>query len=268
MDTYIVLITLLGVIILLTAWLPMVLRKLPLSLPILAILLGVAFSTSSLSPVVTNPLENKELTKRLCEFVVIVALMGAGLKLDRRIGWRRWKVTWRLLGIAMPLTIAGIALIAATVLNVPIASAILLGAVLAPTDPVLASDIQVGPPSTGNEDEVRFSLTSEAGLNDGLSFPFVYLAIAVAAAPTFGVMRGASPAFGSVASTSGAISFTSSDMSCSYAKKLRAFSMPSTSASISSLPVYRPKEARQVEVTPNLCNSGIAQCVPARTAMP
>src|SRR5690606_19985898 len=56
----------------------------------------------------------------------------------------------------------------------------LLGAALAPTDPVLASDVQVGPPRSGHEDEVRFSLTSEAGLNDGLAFPFVSLAIAIA----------------------------------------------------------------------------------------
>ena len=61
-------------------------------------------------------------------------------------------------------------------------AAILLGAVLAPTDPVLASSIQVGPPNTGGEDTPRFTLTSEAGLNDGLAFPFVYLAIKIAEA--------------------------------------------------------------------------------------
>ena len=65
-------------------------------------------------------------------------------------------------------------------LGLSIASSILLGAALAPTDPVLASDVQVGPPNSTEEDDVRFALTSEAGLNDGLSFPFVYLAIAIA----------------------------------------------------------------------------------------
>ncbi len=58
-------------------------------------------------------------------------------------------------------------------------AAILLGACLAPTDPVLAADVQVGPPQTGEEDEARFALTSEAGLNDALAFPFVHLAIAL-----------------------------------------------------------------------------------------
>ncbi|WP_226576753.1 cation:proton antiporter, partial [Acuticoccus sediminis] len=62
-----------------------------------------------------------------------------------------------------------------------IAGALLLGAVLAPTDPVLAGDIRVGPPSEGSEHPVRFTLTTEAGLNDGLAFPFVYLGLVVAA---------------------------------------------------------------------------------------
>lgn len=181
MDAYIIILTLLGVVILLTAWLPMVLRELPMSLPIFCIVIGALFSWSPVAPFAVNPLENRYLTEHLTEFVVIVSLMGAGLKLDRPFGRRNWRTVWRLLGIAMPLTIAAIAFLGAWMLALPLASAVLLGAVLAPTDPVLASDIQVGPPKTGEEDEVRFSLTAEAGLNDGLSFPFVYLAIGLAA---------------------------------------------------------------------------------------
>lgn len=77
----------------------------------------------------------------------------------------------------MPLTIAATALLGWWVIGLAPASALLLGAVLAPTDPVLASDVQVGAPGEGQEDEVRFGLTAEAGLNDGLAFPFTYLAI-------------------------------------------------------------------------------------------
>ena len=72
----------------------------------------------------------------------------------------------------MPLSIAGIALLGWSGLGLAPAAALLLGAVLAPTDPVLASDVQVGPPHRPEQGEVRFSLTSEAGLNDGLAFPF------------------------------------------------------------------------------------------------
>lgn len=181
MDIYLVTLTILGFVVLLTAWLPMLLRHLPLSLPILCILLGAALAWSPypLLPAF-NALENRQLTEHMTEIVVIVALMGAGLKLDRKIGWRRWGTTWRLLGLAMPLTIAAIAMLGHWILGLGIASALLLGAALAPTDPVLASDVQVGPPKSGEEDDVRFALTSEAGLNDGLSFPFVHLAIAIA----------------------------------------------------------------------------------------
>ena len=176
-----------GAVVLLTAWLPMVLRELPLSLPIACIALGVGLSWSVLSPLVAaNPLADIEVTRRLTEFVVIVALFGAGLKIDRPISWRGWILAWRLLGVAMPLTIFAIALLGWEVLGLSLASALLLGAALAPTDPVLASDVQVGPPHEGMEDEVRFALTAEAGLNDGLSFPFVYLAIAVAVSEASG----------------------------------------------------------------------------------
>lgn len=107
-------------------------------------------------------------------FVVIIALMGAGLKIDRIFQVPRWQVTWRLLIITMPLCIGAIVVLGAWA-GLPWLTALLLGAALAPTDPVLAADVQVGPPRTGEEDEVRFGLTPEAGLNDGLAFPFVHL---------------------------------------------------------------------------------------------
>jgi NhaP-type Na+/H+ or K+/H+ antiporter len=159
----------------------MLLSKLPLSLPMVCIGIGVLLAWSPISPIAGfNPLENRLLTERLSEFVVIIALMSAGLKLDRRVSWRGWESSWRLVGIAMPLTIVGIAFLGWSILGLGIAASLLLGASLAPTDPVLASDIQVGPPQSGKEDEVRFALTSEAGLNDGSAFPFVFLAIAMA----------------------------------------------------------------------------------------
>jgi NhaP-type Na+/H+ or K+/H+ antiporter len=144
-DTYFLLLTVFGVVVLLTAWLPLVLKELPLSLPMVCIGIGALLVLSPFSPIVgVNPLENRYLTERLTEFVVIVSLMGAGLKLDRPVSWRGWGSAWRLLGIAMPLTIAGIALLGWAVLGLGVAAALLLGAALAPTDPVLASDVQLG----------------------------------------------------------------------------------------------------------------------------
>ncbi len=181
-DPYILVMTGAGLLIALVAWLPLALKRLPLSLPIVCIAIGAGIF---LLPQVTLrplPVRYPEVTERFAEFVVIIALMGAGLKIDRVFGWRRWSITWRLLVITMPLGILAITLLTMWTLGLPLAIALLLAASLAPTDPVLAADVQVGPPKTGDEDEVRFGLTSEAGLNDGAAFPFVHLAIMLAVA--------------------------------------------------------------------------------------
>lgn len=182
-----------GLAFVLAAWVPVWTARRPLSMPMVLVGVGAALFALPGMPDI-DPREHRELTEHLAEFGVLIALLGAGLKLDRQIGFRRWAPTWRLLGIAMPITIAGTALLGHLGGLVP-ASALLLGAALAPTDPVLAADVQVGEPSVGDddavleppeptewpdEDAVRFSLTSEAGMNDGLAFPFVWAAIAMA----------------------------------------------------------------------------------------
>jgi len=185
-DPYILVLTAIGFLVALVVWLPLALRGLPLSLPIVCIALGAALF--SIPQITDRPLPTvyPQITERFTEFVVIIALMGAGLKLDRVFSYRGWSVTWRLLAVTMPLGIAFITLIGSWWLGLPWIIALLLGASLAPTDPVLAADVQVGPPGSGEEDEVRFGLTSEAGLNDGLAFPFVNLAIVLGLATTTG----------------------------------------------------------------------------------
>ena len=178
-DPYILVLTASGFLIALVAWLPLALKRLPLSLPIVCIGIGAAVFSLPQITFKPLPLAYPDTTERFSEFVVIIALMGAGLKIDRVFGWRRWALAWRLIGITMPLSIGAITLLGAWGLGLPWPVALLLGATLAPTDPVLASDVQVGPPKTGEEDEVRFGLTSEAGMNDGAAFPFVHLAIAL-----------------------------------------------------------------------------------------
>lgn len=180
-DPYILILAGLGLLTALVVWLPLALKRLPLSLPIVCIALGAALF--SLPQITLRPLPflYPQIAERFSEFVVIIALMGAGLKIDRIFDWRRWALTWRLLAITMPLGIVAITMLLALTLGLPWAVALLLAASLAPTDPVLAADVQVGPPKTGDEDDVRFGLTSEAGLNDGLAFPFVHLAVALIA---------------------------------------------------------------------------------------
>jgi NhaP-type Na+/H+ or K+/H+ antiporter len=173
---------LVGIGALLAGILPPLLEGKPLSMPIAFLLLGVLVFALPLGLPAPDPLREVDIAEHLTEIGVIVALMGAGLKLDRPIGWRRWSATWRLLVIAMPVTIAATAFLSWWWMGLAPAAAVLLGSALAPTDPVLASDVQVGEPTDDeeSEDDVRFTLTSEAGLNDALAFPFVYAAIAMA----------------------------------------------------------------------------------------
>jgi sodium/hydrogen antiporter len=180
-----------GCALLLAVVLPVALQRLAISSPIVLVVAGALIGLLPIADKGSmSPVDHPVFTEHLTEFCVLVALMGVGLALDRPLdfrtweGWRRWDVTWRLLGITMPLCIAGVAVLGWWVMGLAPAAALLLGAALAPTDPVLASDVQVGGPTSeeseeeiDERDEVRFALTSEAGLNDGLAFPFVYAAI-------------------------------------------------------------------------------------------
>lgn len=127
-----------------------------------------------------DPVEDSPIVERLAEFAVIVALFGTGLKLDRALTFRGWTSVVRLLGVVMPLTIVAIALFGVWAMGLSLGAAVVLGAALAPTDPVLAGDIGVGPPGDEEEKEPNFSVTAEAGLNDGLAFPFVVLGLFIA----------------------------------------------------------------------------------------
>jgi NhaP-type Na+/H+ or K+/H+ antiporter len=193
MVSYEVGLVVVGVAILGAVALPRLLSEKPLSIPILYVAAGAVLFSLPVGVQPPDPIEHVEVTERLTELVVIIALMGAGLKLDRPFDPRAWSLTWRLLVVAMPVTIALAALLGHWALGALPATAVLLGAVIAPTDPVLASDVEASPPTEATDEEidpaeqegdVRFALTSEAGLNDGLAFPFTNLAIAMAGAAT------------------------------------------------------------------------------------
>jgi NhaP-type Na+/H+ or K+/H+ antiporter len=187
----------LGLSLLLATILPHLTRRVALSPPIVLVGVGLAIGLLPLSDDVSlQPEDNRELITHVTEFTVLVSLMGVGLAIDRILelrswaSWRTWSPVWRMLLVAMPLTILGVALVGWWAAGLAPAVALLLGAVLAPTDPVLASDVQVGEPLTEDvaeaegeegaeqeDDDIRFALTAEAGLNDGLAFPFVHLAL-------------------------------------------------------------------------------------------
>lgn len=182
LSPYHVVLTALGAGIILAFWIPRFFSGREPAASALLILAGtLAFAVLPGMPAAIDPRSAPRVWEYVSELAVIVALFGTGLRIDSLTGYRRWQPTIRLLIVAMPLTILAVALLGYWLAGMTLAGAILLGAVLAPTDPVLASDVQVGPPSEGGEHPVRFTLTAEAGLNDGLAFPFVYLGLIVAA---------------------------------------------------------------------------------------
>lgn len=180
-DSYHILIIIIGTSLLLANWLPrLVFRGPPAASALLMLfgLLGAAWFPGSFAGL--DPISSPGLWETAAEIVVIVVLFSTGIRIDDLGRWRLWRPTLMLLAVTMPLTIAAVALMGWAVAGMTVAGAVLLGAVLAPTDPVLAGDVQVGPPLEGREHPVRFALTTEAGLNDGLAFPFVYLALHLA----------------------------------------------------------------------------------------
>jgi NhaP-type Na+/H+ or K+/H+ antiporter len=144
------------------------------------VLIGAAFGGAQVAQI--DPLEygwQSAVVEHAAELIVIISLAGAGLAIDTPMGLRAWAPTWRLLAVTMPLTILSVGLLGWGWLGMSIPGALLLAAALAPTDPVLARSVQVGPP--GQDDgHMEMALTAEAGLNDGLAFPFVYVAILAA----------------------------------------------------------------------------------------
>lgn len=171
-----------GAGIILAYWLPRFFSGREPAASALLFLAGVViFSFVPGMPEALDPRTASRFWELTSEVAVIIALFGTGLRIDNLSSYTRWRPTVRLLALVMPLTIGAVALLGVWWAGMTLAGAVILGAVLAPTDPVLAGDVQVGPPTEGGEHPVRFALTTEAGLNDGLAFPFVYLGLAIGA---------------------------------------------------------------------------------------
>jgi NhaP-type Na+/H+ or K+/H+ antiporter len=179
LDSHHVLLAASGACVILAYWLPrFVSGREPVASALLMIAGAAAYAALPGMPTALDPTASPRLWELVTELTVVVALFGAGLRIDNVAS--SWGPTVRLLVVALPLTIIVLAWLGVTLGGLTLAGALLLAAVLSPTDPVLAGDLQVGPPLEGGEHPVRFVLTTEAGLNDGLAFPFVLLGLAVA----------------------------------------------------------------------------------------
>ncbi|MBD2021397.1 sodium:proton antiporter [Leptolyngbya sp. FACHB-36] len=173
MDTYILNLLVIGVLLLVVTLGSGWIARLPLSYALIYLVVGVLLSPYGLKLIQLRP--EAAFLQRVTEIVVLISLFSCGLKMNRSLTAWAWTSTVRLIGFLMPLSIFAVAAIGHWILNLEWGIAILLGGILAPTDPVLASEVQLYDPE--DRDELRFGLTSEGGLNDALAFPFVYFGL-------------------------------------------------------------------------------------------
>ena len=164
-----------GLLLLFTSLASPVLQKLPVSTAMLYLGAGVAIGPLGLGWLTIDAVGDAAWLETLAEVAVLVSLFITGLKIDTRVSRAKWGIALRLASLTMVLTIAGFTLLGHGLLGMPWGLALVLGAILAPTDPVLAADIQVKTPE--DRDALRVALSGEAGLNDGTAFPFVMLGL-------------------------------------------------------------------------------------------
>jgi sodium/hydrogen antiporter len=151
------------------------LERLPISSAIIYLMIGIVLGPYGLNLLTFDPIVNSKGLELVAEIAVLISLFTVGLKLRVSVFDRAWRLPLRLASCTMVVTIVLIAVASMFMLSLELGEALLLGAILAPTDPVLASDVQVK--DAGEKDRVRFGLTGEGGLNDGIAFPFVMLGL-------------------------------------------------------------------------------------------
>lgn len=149
------------------------LQRLPVTPAIVYLAVGLLVGPTMLNLFHFNPLQQSALLEVLTEVVVLISLFSAGVKMPVPFSFARWRTPILLASVSMAVSVGLVAAFAYYLLGLPLGAGVLLGAILAPTDPVLATDVQTRHP--GDRDRLRFTLTCEAGMNDGSAFPFVML---------------------------------------------------------------------------------------------
>jgi len=152
-----------------------VLKRMPVTTAIIYLAVGLLVGPTVLNLFHFNPLKDSALLGVLTEGAVLISLFSAGVKMPVPFGLARWRAPILLATVSMAVSVALVAAFAHYLLGLPLGAGVLLGAIVAPTDPVLATDVQARHP--GDRDLLRFSLTCEAGMNDGSAFPFVMLGL-------------------------------------------------------------------------------------------
>lgn len=149
------------------------LKSTPVTSAIVYLAIGLILGPSVLNLFYFDPLKASAVLEVFTEVAVLISLFSAGVKMPVPVRLARWRAPIMLAWGSMTITVMAVAAFACFVLGMSLGAGILLGAVLSPTDPVLATDVQSRHP--GDNDQLRFTLTCEAGMNDGTAFPFVML---------------------------------------------------------------------------------------------
>lgn len=165
----------LGAVLLILALTSNYLRWLPVTTSLVCLVLGMAIGPAGVGLLQLDIRQAAHWMENLTEVALLFSLFVSGLKLRLPLGHRSWWVAFGLAGPVLLLGIGGVALVLHGLLDLDWGFALLLGAILAPTDPVLASMVQVN--DAQDHDRVRFGLSGEAGLNDGVAFAFVILGV-------------------------------------------------------------------------------------------
>jgi len=166
---------LIGGLLLAMGLIPTTLKRLPVTSAIIYLAVGVVVGPMVLNLFHFNPLKESALLETLTEAAVLISLFSAGVKMPVPVSFAHWRAPILLATVSMAVTVGLIAALAYYALGLPLGAAVLLGAIVAPTDPVLATDVQIRHPS--DRDRLRVTLTCEAGINDGTAFPFVMLGL-------------------------------------------------------------------------------------------
>jgi sodium/hydrogen antiporter len=149
--------------------------RLPLTSAMAYLGVGLLLGPMFLGLFAFDLLQQAPLLETLTEIAVLISLFSAGVKMPVPFSMARWLPSLRLAWLSMAVSVALVAAFSYLVLGLPLGAGVLLGAILAPTDPVLATDVQLR--HAGDSEQLRFILTSEAGMNDGSGFPFVMLGL-------------------------------------------------------------------------------------------
>lgn len=166
---------LIGLLLLLVGFTTSSLKSVPTTSAILYLLVGCLVGPMGFALFHFNPLKESALLEILTEIAVLVSLYCAGVKMPSPVTLKRWRNPLQLAIVSMAITVGLVTLFGYYWLGLPLGAAVLLGAVVAPTDPVLATEVQVR--HADDSDRLRFALTCEAGINDGSAFPFIMLGL-------------------------------------------------------------------------------------------